>query len=50
MAEEIDRPGSTSAEVHILFNKRAKESPAFKHGEELAQIFTSFILDISYEQ
>ncbi|OLC62355.1 MAG: hypothetical protein AUH89_01350 [Ktedonobacter sp. 13_1_40CM_4_52_4] len=32
-----------------LFNKRAKESPAFKHGEELAQIFTEFILDISCE-
>ena len=32
-----------------IFKKRAKESPAFKHGEELAQIFTEFILDISCE-
>jgi hypothetical protein len=34
----------------LMINERAKESPAFKHEEELAQIFTSFILDISYEQ
>jgi len=32
-----------------IFNKRAKESPAFKHGEELTQTFTEFILDTSCE-